>query len=432
MKKKVFLSNLGCSKNLVDSESILGELTGAGVDQSDSPDDADFIVVNTCGFIESAKEESIEEILSFTQHKQENQKVIVAGCLSARYEEELKKEIPEVDIFLGTYKEGELLERIKPDLDLCNDDGERKRLLTGEEAHHAYLKIAEGCNRTCSFCAIPSFRGKQISRTMEDIVKEAQLLENQGVKELTLIAQDLTFYGRERGAEGNLESLLELLLKETGIPWFRLTYAYPAFITDKLLDLIANQKRICNYLDMPIQHASDRMLKLMRRGHTRASLTKILQKLRQIPDMALRTTVLLGFPGETEQDFEELLDLAQEIKFDRLGGFTYSDEEGTYAYDLDEPKVPLEVAEERLDILMTQQQQISLDRNLNLIGRELDVILDYVPEGSPYHFQGRTQWDALEVDNFVNIVDGSGDLGTFRKVQILDASEYDLEAKFID
>jgi len=434
IEKKVGIINLGCSKNLVDGESIVSEFCEQGYELSEQIEECEVILVNTCGFIESAKEESINEILEVCQQKTKGQKVVVTGCLSQRYEEELKKEIPEVDLFIGNYVPGELIQKLDiAKEELCQTGAFTKRVLLGEENHHAYLKISRGCNRTCGFCAIPLIKGKQDSRTIDSVVREAVWLQEQGVQEVSLVAQDLTYFGREKRKGESLELLLKALVKETDIPWFRLMYMYPAFIDDGLLELLAFENRICNYIDMPLQHGSDKMLRNMRRGHTREQLLEILRKFRNaIPDLAIRTTFLVGYPGETEEDFQQLLEMVDEFKFDRLGCFTYSVEEGTPVMNMDLEPVPLDIAMERAEILMSMQQNISLERNQSLIGTTQKIIIDGVPEGSDYHFVGRTQWDAPEVDNFVNVVDGNADIGSFRTVQIIDASEYDLEAKFVD
>lgn len=420
----------------MDSESIAGDFLGAGFSITENPADAEYTVINTCGFIDSAKEESVDEIMQAVKNKVDGQKIIVAGCLSQRYLDELKNDIPEVDLFTGTYKKGAILEQldIKTYDDVACETGTLSgRVLLGDESHHAFVKVAEGCNRTCSFCAIPGMRGKQNSRPIDKIITEINSLHSAGIKEISLVAQDLTFYGREKnGPQATLDSLIKTILAETDMEWLRLMYAYPAFLNDPLIDLIANEKRVCSYIDMPIQHGSDRVLKWMRRGHTRQSLLKLLRRLRSgIPDLALRTTLLLGFPGEEDEDFEQLLDMVEEFKFDRLGCFTYSDEEGTSAFDLDLPRVPLEIAQDRAQTLMGIQQNISLARNEQLIGKELEVLIDSVAEGSEFHYYARTQWDAPEVDNRVMIHTGDAEVGTFRKVLITDASEFDLEAKLI-
>jgi len=435
---KVRLLNLGCSKNQVDSENILGEFGRAGFILADEEDEqAAITVINTCGFIEAAKEESIQEILAAVGNKGKNEKLVVAGCLAQRYMEDLKKDIPEVDLFIGTYRPGEMLERLGLNSSLPSDCkvGAGPRALMGEEKHHAFLKIAEGCNRVCGFCAIPGMRGKQKSRTIADIVGEAQQLQQWGVKEVSLIAQDLTYFGRENGGQESLEQLLHALLRHTDIPWFRMMYAYPAFITDGLIEVMANEKRICKYLDIPIQHASSAMLKAMRRNYDSVQLRDGLTRMRKaIPGLALRTTALLGYPGETEQDVDELMGFLEEMRFRHLGCFSYSDEEGTYAFDL-VPKVPQDVIEARVDRVMTLQRQISLEENEKRIGDIVEVIIDAAAEGADHHFVGRTEGDAPEVDNTVMIYGAEGameaDPGSFRKVRIDDASEYDLIATLL-
>ncbi len=431
--RKVRIVNLGCSKNQVDSESILGEFGRAGFTLARDEDASSVTIINTCGFIEAAKEESVNEILGALQNRGKGEKVVVAGCLSQRYLEDLHKEIPEADLLVGTYKPGEIIERLGLNSSLPSDcvAGAGPRSLMGEEPHHAFLKIAEGCNRVCGFCAIPGMRGKQRSRTVADIVAEAQQLESWGIKEVSLIAQDLTYFGREKGGTETLEDLVRALLRETGIPWFRLMYAYPAFLTDGLLDAIASNPRMCNYLDMPIQHASDRMLKAMRRNYSAADLREQLARLRRdVPGIALRTTVVLGYPGETEEDVQELLELVEETRFRHLGGFTYSDEEGTHAFNL-EPKVAQDVMEDRLARVTDLQREIALEDNQARVGSTLKVIVDAVAEGETHHYVGRTEGDAPEVDGRV-LIHGAedADIGSFRDVFITGATEYDLEGKF--
>jgi ribosomal protein S12 methylthiotransferase len=434
----IHIVNLGCSKNLVDSENILSEFLASGFEHQ-TKDQAELIVINTCGFIDSAKEESVDEILSTVQERKPSQKIVVAGCLSKRYMQDLKKEIPEVDLWTGTYQAGDLLKLVRNakliEESWCLPASVSTRTLLSQESHHAYLKISEGCNRVCSFCAIPGIRGKQDSYSPENIIREAQMLQQKGIQELSLIAQDLTYYGRElKGSSHTLSGLLKNLLKETDIPWIRLMYAYPSFLDDDLLDLLRNEPRICTYLDMPIQHASTSVLKNMRRGYDGNMLRNTLERLRkEVPELALRTTLLIGYPGETDEDFLELTQLIQDIRFDRLGCFGYSAEDGTFAEESQQNlnRVPLELIEERTSIIMQIQQEISLERNQNLIGRELKVIIDEVAEGSEYHFFARTEWDAPEVDNRVQIIDGDATPGEFRKVQIVDASEYDLDARML-
>ncbi len=440
---KVRLLNLGCSKNQVDSENILGEFGRAGFTMAKEGESPQVTVINTCGFIEAAKEESIQEILTAVGNKTKDEKLIVVGCLSQRYGTELRRDIPEVDLYLGTYKPGELLERLGLNSSLPSDCkvGAGPRSLMGEESHHAFLKIAEGCNRICGFCAIPGMRGKQVSRSIADIVSEAQQLQAWGIQEVSLIAQDLTFFGREKNGKESLEQLLQALLRHTDIPWFRMMYAYPAFITDGLVDILATEKRICKYLDIPVQHSSANMLSSMRRNYTSAELRAVMAKLRKaVPGIALRTTALLGYPGETEADVEDLLAFLEEVRFRHVGCFAYSDEDGTLAFDL-KPKVPHKIAEQRVERVMTLQRQISLEENESKIGETLEVIIDAVAEGENHHYTGRTQGDAPEVDNRVLIFGSTGadslseamdaTPGTFRKVLVTDASEYDLEAKLL-
>jgi ribosomal protein S12 methylthiotransferase len=356
---------------------------------------------------------------------------VVAGCLSQRYRTDLLKDIPEVDLYVGTYQPGEIVERLGLNSTLPSDCkvGTAPRQLMGEENHHAYLKIAEGCNRVCGFCAIPGMRGKQVSRRIADIVAEAQDLQKWGIKEVTLIAQDLTYFGREKNGAESLEQLLKSLLRETDIPWFRLMYAYPAFVTDGLLEVMGQEKRICNYLDMPVQHSSDRMLQAMRRNYSANDLRSLIQKMRQaIPNLNLRTTVLLGYPGEQEDDVKNLLEFIEETRFRHLGCFPYSDEDGTHAFELGE-KVETTEIQDRIARVMTLQQQIAFEENESRIGQEMTVIIDRVAEGADHHFEGRTEGDAIEVDSRV-LIHGAKDIdiGSFQKVRITDVAEYDLEA----
>jgi len=424
---KFYSLSLGCAKNQVDSERATAELLGAGFKIAKNPKECDVILINTCGFIEAAKEESIDTILSILKNKKSEQKAIIYGCLSQRYGSELAKEIPEADFWLGNYKAGMLLNALgfESQAKLCKASPP-KRIKNFEYPHHAYLKIAEGCNRACSFCAIPSIRGKQVSESIENIVEEAKQLEKNGVLELSLIAQDLSSYGMDSYKKPSLEKLLEALLKNTKIPWLRLMYLYPEHITNGLLELMAKEERICKYADMPIQHASDKMLRLMRRKYKAKDLKNILHKMREsIPGLSLRTTVLIGFPGETHSDFEELMNLAEEIRFEHLGGFIWSPEEGTPALKLKEEQVPVETARLRLNALTELQEEISAEKNKALIGKTLKVILDKATEG-------RTQGNALETDNITRILEGRGKPGTIRKAKIVDAASHELDAIFLD
>jgi ribosomal protein S12 methylthiotransferase len=432
--RKVKIVNLGCSKNQVDSENILGEFGRAGFTLAGERDAPEVTVSNTCGFIEAAKEESIQEILGTLEQRQPGEKIVVAGCPSQRYLEDLKKDIPEADLYVGTYRPGQILERLGLSSTAPSDCqyGASPRVLMGEEPHHAHLKIAEGCNRVCGFCAIPGMRGKQRSRAIAELVAEARQLESWGIREISLIAQDLTYFGREGGGQETLEELLRALLRETGIPWFRLMYAYPAFLTEGLLEVMATEKRICNYMDIPVQHASDRMLKAMRRNYTAQDLRAQLGRLRAaVPGIALRTTVLLGYPGETEEDVEALLSLVEETRFRHLGGFAYSDEEGTHAFGLAD-KVPLEKAEERLGRVLDLQRHIAAEDNQVRVGSTVEVIVDGVAEGESHHYVGRTEGDAPEVDGQVLIYGAEdAEIGGFRRVYVTGAREYDLEGKLL-
>lgn len=426
-KKKVFSLSLGCAKNQVDAEHAAAELASAGFKFVETAEKSDIILINTCGFIKAAKEESIETIFSLLKNKKENQKTIVYGCLSKRYKEELEKEIPEVDFWLGNYQAGMFLNAIgrKRLATKCRLNPP-KRMKNTSFPHHGYLKIAEGCNRACSFCAIPSIRGLQVSQTIESLVEEAKQLEENGVMELSLIAQDLSSYGTDLYNKPSLEALLEALLKNTNIPWIRLMYLYPEYITDSLLNLMATENRICKYADIPIQHASDKMLKLMRRKYSAKSLKNLLFKMRErVPGISLRTTVLIGFPGETHEDFEELMQLAEEVCFEHLGGFVWSPEEGTAAINIIEKPVGEREAMLRLNAIIELQDEISLYHNEKLIGQTLEVILDTQKTA-------RTKTNAIEVDDIVNIVNKygyprNGIPGTLRQVKILSASPHDLE-----
>lgn len=429
---RIFAAQLGCAKNQVDAEHILAELYSAGFQSAASADKADYILVNTCGFIEAAKEESINAILSFVEAKKPTQKLIVSGCLSGRYIRELPAEMPEVDYWLGTYEPGKILNVLGIG-EKSNGSENLRRLNLGGYPHHAYLKIAEGCDRRCAFCAIPNIRGKQVSFSIESIVREARQLEEQGVKELTLIAQDTTFYGHEQGKNGpTLAKLLKAILQSTNIPWIRTLYWYPQFIDDELLELMANEPRLCKYIDMPIQHASDRMLKLMRRHYSQKALREMLCAMREkIPGVTLRTTVLVGFPGETEADFGELMKLIQDIRFEHLGGFVFSPEEGTPALSLKEETIPEDLARARLDAINDVQEEIAAEAGESLIGKEVEVLIDEVAEESDYHFIGRTEGNSLDSDDIVKIVEGDATPGNFYMVKIVDAEPHELTGKII-
>jgi len=424
-KRKVNVITLGCSKNLVDSEQLMGELAHLGFDvyHENEDDDQDIVIINTCGFIESAKEESIQMILQFSEAKKKGwvEKLYVTGCLSERYKNELQQELPEVDAFFGTKDLPRIIKHLKTDF---------KKELTGERllttpAHYAYLKISEGCDRPCSFCAIPLMRGPHVSVPIETLVNQAQKLADKGVKELLLIAQDLTYYGLDLYKKRELAKLLEELSKINGIEWIRLHYLFPSGFPEDVLYVVRDNPKICNYLDMPIQHINTEVLKKMKRGITKEKTTELILKIRSIiPNVALRTSIMVGFPGETEQQFQELLDWLKEIKFDRLGVFTYSHEENTSAYALKD-NVPSKVKKQRADLVMLQQQQISFELNQQKIGKTLKTIIDRKEGG---YWIGRTEYDSPDIDNEVLIKDENTNLkiGEFYNVKIFDAEEFDL------
>lgn len=422
---KVNIVTLGCSKNQVDSEVLLTQLRGNGVDvvHESKDDDANVVVINTCGFIDNAKQESIDTILRYVDAKEEGivDKVYVTGCLSQRYKDDLEKEIPEVDAWFGTRDLSRLLKVFKADY---KHELVGERILTNP-AHFAYLKISEGCDRPCSFCAIPLMRGKHVSRPMEELVKEARNLAKAGTKELLLIAQDSTYYGLDLYGKRNLADLLKNLSDVEGIDWIRLHYAFPAGFPMDALDVMAERSNICKYLDIPLQHGSTKMLKLMRRGTTREKTEELIQEIRsRVPGIAIRTTMIAGHPGETQQEFDEMLSFVERSRFDRLGVFTYSHEENTHAYSMDDD-VPAEVKQERADELMHVQEGISLELNQKRVGHTYKVLVDR-KEGGEYI--GRTEFDSPEVDNEV-IIESKEDylrIGDFVNVKITSASEFDL------
>ncbi len=427
-KEKVNVITLGCSKNWVDSENILTQLRAADIDAVHESEDgqADVVIINTCGFIDRAKEESIDTILRFAGAKSRQQisKLYVTGCLSQRYCEELALEIPEVDAWFGTMELPGLLARFQADYrqELL---GERKVFTP---AHFAYLKISEGCNRTCSFCAIPLMRGGHISRPVEDLVREAQNLASQGVKELILIAQELTYYGLDLYKERKLAALITALCRVEGIEWIRLHYAYPHKFPMEVLDVMAREPKVCPYLDMPLQHASDSVLNRMRRQITQAETRELVHAIREkVPGIALRTTFLVGYPGETEDEFGELCAFVEEMRFDRIGVFTYSHEEDTRAWE-SKDDVPEEVKAERANRIMDIQRKISLEKNLSQVGAVKKIMIDRFESGAWY---GRTEADSPEVDNEVIIQspDRHFRIGDFARVVIRDAMEYDLIAE---
>ena len=421
-KNKINVITLGCSKNTYDSEVLMGQLRASGKDVVHEQE-GNIVVINTCGFINNAKEESINTILEYVDKKENGivDKVFVTGCLSERYRPDLEKEIPNVDQYFGTTDLPLLLKALGADYkhELL---GER---LTTTPKNYAYLKIAEGCDRPCSFCAIPIMRGKHVSQSIEKLVKEAEGLAKNGVKELILIAQDLTYYGLDLYKKRNLAELLENLVKVDGIEWIRLHYAFPTGFPMDVLDLMHREPKICNYIDIPLQHISDSLLKSMRRGTTKEKTTKLLKDFRAaVPEITIRTTLIVGYPGETQEDFEIMRDWVQEMKFERLGCFTYSHEENTHAYLL-EDNVPEEVKQARAAEIMDLQSQISWDLNQNKIGKIFKCIIDR-KEGQ--YFIGRTEFDSPDVDNEV-LIDASNfyiKIGEFTDIKIFDATEFDL------
>jgi len=429
-KDKVNVITLGCSKNLVDSEVLMGQLRGNNIAVAHESDKADsnIIVINTCGFIDNAKQESIDTILQYADEKEAGNidKLYVTGCLSQRYKDSLEAEIPQVDAFFGTLELPQLLKTLEADY---KHELVGERLLTTPK-HYAYFKIAEGCNRPCSFCAIPLMRGKHVDRSMEDLVKEAKRLAAMGTKELILIAQDLTYYGLEKYGERKLADLLRNLSDVNGIEWIRMQYAYPSQFPLEALDVMAERENICKYLDMPLQHVSDNMLKTMRRGISRRRTIELVDTIRQrVPDIALRTTLIAGHPGETQQDFEDLYQFVEETRFDRLGIFTYSHEESTHAYSLTD-NVPDEVKQERADAIMELQQGISLELNEARVGKTYKVLFDRKESG---YYVGRTQYDSPEVDNEVLVPAANAyvRLGDFAQVRITESTDFDLYGEIV-
>jgi len=426
---KINVVTLGCSKNVVDSELLLGQLKADDIEASHNAeeDSADIVVVNTCGFIDNAKQESIDTILSYAAAKEEGdlKKLYVTGCLSERYREDLMKEIPEVDAWFGTFELQGLVQTLGADY---------KKDLVGERvvttpSHYAYMKISEGCNRPCSFCAIPLMRGQHVSIPIENLVKEAEHLVSTGVKEIMLIAQDTTYYGLDLYGERKLNDLLIALSDVTGLEWIRLHYAYPSAFPMEIIRTMRERDNICNYLDMPLQHSSDRMLKTMRRGINKKRSEQLIKNIRaEIPNIALRTTMLVGHPGETQEDIEDLADFIRTHEFERLGIFTYSHEEGTGAYDM-EDNIPEEVKEERAEYLMSIQQEISYKLNQQKIGNELSVIIDREEGG---YWVGRSEFDSPEVDNEVLVpTDNEDRIGQMYRVKIKDATDFDLIGTFV-
>jgi ribosomal protein S12 methylthiotransferase len=423
---KVNVVTLGCSKNIFDSEVLMAQLKGNkfDVEHESESGEASTVIINTCGFIDNAKQESIDTIVHYAEAKKQGKvnKVIVTGCLSERYRDELMQEIPEVDAWFGTRDLPRLLKNMKADY---------KKELIGERflttpIHYAYLKIAEGCDRPCSFCAIPLMRGKHVSTPMDELVKQTESLVAKGVKELILIAQDLTYYGLDIYKKRNLAELIRKLSDVPGIEWIRLHYAFPAGFPMDVLDVMKERDNICNYMDIPLQHASTKMLKAMRRGITREKTYEVINAFRDaVPEMAIRTTLITGYPGETEEDFEEMKSWVKEIRFDRLGVFTYSHEENTHAYDF-EDDVPQEVKQERADAIMEIQSVISAELNEQKVGKTFKVLFDRIESGN---FIGRTEFDSPEVDNEVLVPVSEENhvrVGDYANVKITSADAYDL------
>jgi ribosomal protein S12 methylthiotransferase len=439
--RTIHFVSLGCAKNRVDTEVMLGVSGESGFQIVSDPAEADVIVVNTCGFIGPAKEESIDTILEMGTHKRSGacKKIVVAGCLSQRYPDELSKELPEVDHFLGSSdmlklrgilggRRERMLVGNPADYTMRADD---PRMLSGHP-HRAYMKIAEGCNRECSFCAIPSFRGKQRSRPIADLVREAERLAAVGVVELNLISQDTIAYGRDLERQERLAELLAALGDVEGIRWVRAHYLYPETLTDPLIEVLSQHERVLPYIDMPLQHASDSMLRAMRRGHGGERMYKVVDRLRDaIEDMVFRTTFIVGHPGESDEDFEELRRFVEWAEFDHVGVFAYSSEEGTRSAEMD-GHVEEAVIEARRDALLETQRPISRARLHRRIGTELDVLVEGISDESDLLLQGRWWGQAPEVDGSVYLANGTGRPGEIRRVLVTDAADYDLMADFID
>jgi ribosomal protein S12 methylthiotransferase len=426
---KVNIITLGCSKNMVDSEVLSGQLMANEIDvvHENQKKDHNIVIVNTCGFIDKAKEESINTILDQVELKRKGKldKVYVTGCLSERYKNNLETEIPEVDAYFGTMELPLILKQFEADYK-AELIGER---LLATPKHYAYLKISEGCNRTCSFCAIPLMRGKHISRTIEDLVKEAEKLVSMGVKEVMLIAQELTYYGLDIYKKRMLPDLLHRLADVKGLEWIRLHYAYPSKFPLEILDVMRQRDNICNYLDMPLQHASDNMLKAMRRQITKSEMDELVAAIREtVPGICLRTTLITGFPGETRDDVDTVKQFLQQHRFDRVGIFTYSHEENTSAFEL-EDTIPAEEKEARAQEIMEVQQEISYEKNQEKIGQTFKTLIDKKESG---RYLGRTEFDSVEVDNEVIIQTNKKlPIGEFVNVKITKAYDYDLEGEIV-
>lgn len=442
--------SLGCPKNLVDSEVMMGALAGNGYKLTNDPTEADVLVVNTCGFIESARKESVETILEMAGLKQSGslKQLIVAGCLVERYKEDLRKEIPEIDACIGVNQIDEVLSVVEPGrpkpLPVYSEGREAPELYLYDETkpriratapHTAYLKIAEGCDHTCAFCIIPKLRGVFRSRSPESILREAEMLSAQGVKEVVLISQDTTNYGADLGLKNGLARLVDSIAGVAGLEWIRFLYCYPTAVTDELLDVVASHQNVCSYFDIPLQHASKSVLSKMRRGGSREQYERLIERIRtRVPGAAIRTTFIVGFPGETNSDFDELTNFVRRAEFDRVGVFTYSDEENSPAYLIDD-KVPAKIARARERKLMKEQAKISLRRNRAMVGRQVRVLLEGQSKESELLLEGRMESQAPEIDGsvLINDVPDGFDLraSQFVNIEITEAHEYDLIGKIV-
>ena len=432
---RVGMISLGCAKNLVDGEQMLGHLQRAGIEMTADPTRADVVVVNTCGFIEDAKRESIEAVLEVAQAKQDGRvrRLVVAGCMAQAYAEDLRREIPEIDAFIGLDELDRITEAVRGELAAhipdqrgalrVYDHSSPRIVSTGS---HAYLKVAEGCNNPCAFCHIPAMRGAFRSRTVDDLVAEAHALHRQGIQEIVLIAQDTTRYGEDIGLKKGLRTLVEALLAETEIPWIRFLYAYPATLDEGLFELMASQPRFLPYLDIPLQHASRPVLKAMKRGGDARSYRRLIDRARSIvPDLVIRTTFIVGFPGEGDAEFDELMDFIRDIKFDHLGAFSYSWQAENPGAELGDPVAP-EIKEERRSALLEAQQEIALEHNLALVGRTLPAIVTGPLPEMELLLEGRLQRQAPEIDGRLLINDGTAPVGSLVEVEITDAHPYDV------
>jgi ribosomal protein S12 methylthiotransferase len=444
---KVGFVSLGCPKNLVDSEVMLGTLTRQGYSITAQKEDADVIVVNTCGFIDTAKKESIDAILEMAELKTQGncKKLVVAGCLAERYRSEIQKEIPEIDFVFGPDELGRILEAVQLDSSVALPDVSIDALYSSKEvptiprilttpAYRAYLKISEGCDHVCTFCAIPSFRGRFRSRSVADLVAESRRLAEQGVRELVIVSQDTMAYGKDLGAPQGITTLLRELVKIDGLKWVRFLYCYPNMVSDELVRLVAGEDRLCKYFDIPYQHASRSVLERMKRGGHRGIYERQIESIRKLmPDVGLRTSFIVGFPGESEKDFNDLLSFVKNVQFDNVGVFLYSDEEGTAAFDLD-GKVPRSNAARRRNRLMKEQAKISAKRLQNMVGRKVEVLLEGRSEESDLLLQGRMETQAPDIDGHV-LINDAGDKevtpGEFYTVEITESLDYDLVGRIL-